>query len=270
MILKTNLLKPSPKRLVIIDMSDKQNQKETDFGFQRVAEDDKARQVREVFDSVAPKYDLMNDVLSFGMHRLWKCYAIHKADIDRGMKVLDLASGTADLSLKFAKLVGKDGEVWPTDINRSMLSLGAQRLRQAGFDMPVVQCDCEELPFPDNTFDVVIVSFGLRNMTHKDRALAEMQRVCKPGGKVMVLEFSKVYRFFAPFYDFYSFHLMPWLGGKISGDSESYRYLPESIRMHPSQPVLAGMMREAGLESVDWHNLTFGVCALHIGRKPLV
>ena len=150
MILKTNLLKPSPKRLVIIDMSDKQNQKETDFGFQRVAEDDKARQVREVFDSVAPKYDLMNDVLSFGMHRLWKCYAIHKADIDRGMKVLDLASGTADLSLKFAKLVGKDGEVWPTDINRSMLSLGAQRMRQAGFDMPVVQCDCEELPFPDN------------------------------------------------------------------------------------------------------------------------
>ena len=164
--------------------------------------------------------------------------------------------------------MGRDGEVWPTDINRSMLSIGAKRMRQAGFDMPVVQCDCEKLPFPDNTFHVVMVSFGLRNMTHKDRALSEMQRVCKPGGKVMVLEFSKINKLLAPFYDFYSFHLMPWLGGKISGDSESYRYLPESIRMHPSQPVLAEMMRSAGLEDVRWHNLTFGVCALHIGRKP--
>lgn len=260
----------SLERHATINMTDKKDQKETDFGFQRIAEDDKAIQVRKVFDSVAPKYDLMNDVLSFGMHRFWKQYAIFKADVSRGMKVLDLASGTADLALKFSKLVGKDGEVWPTDINRSMLSLGAKRMAQAGFNMPVVQCDCEKLPFADNTFDVVIVSFGLRNMTHKDQALSEMQRVCKPGGKVMVLEFSKVHRFLSPFYDFYSFHFMPWLGGLISGDSDSYRYLPESIRMHPSQPVLAKMMVDAGLESVDWHNLTFGICALHIGRKPLV
>ena len=251
-------------------MSEENNSKhETDFGFKRVAEEDKARQVREVFDSVAPKYDLMNDVLSFGMHRLWKRYAIRKADVARGMKILDLAAGTADLSLKFAELVGRDGEVWPTDINRSMLSLGAKRMQQAGFDMPVVQCDCEKLPFADNTFHVVMVSFGLRNMTHKDRALEEMCRVCQPGGKVMVLEFSKINRLLAPFYDFYSFHLMPWLGGLISGDSESYRYLPESIRMHPSQPVLADMMRKAGMEDVHWHNLTFGVCDLHIGRKPI-
>ena len=173
-------------------MSQQKHNHETDFGFKRIAEEDKARQVREVFDSVAPKYDLMNDVLSFGMHRLWKRYAIYKADIARGMKVLDLAAGTADLSLKFAELVGRDGEVWPTDINRSMLSIGYKRMREAGFNMPVVQCDCEKLPFPDNSFHVVMVSFGLRNMTHKDRALNEMQRVCKPGGKVMVLEFSKI------------------------------------------------------------------------------
>ena len=249
-------------------MSENHPQHETDFGFKKIAEEDKARQVREVFDSVAPKYDLMNDILSFGMHRLWKRFAVAKAEVKEGMKVLDLASGTADLALKFSRLVGSTGEVWPTDINRSMLSLGASRMPEAGFHMPVVQCDCEKLPFRDNTFDVVIVSFGLRNMTHKDQALREMSRVCRPGGKVMVLEFSKIHRFLAPFYDFYSFHLMPWLGGLISGDSESYRYLPESIRMHPSQPVLAEMMRNAGLESVRWYNLTFGVCALHVGVKP--
>lgn len=249
-------------------MSEKNSNRETDFGFKRIAEEDKARQVKEVFDSVAPKYDLMNDVLSFGMHRLWKRFAVKKAEVRPGMRVLDLASGTADLSLKFAAQVGERGEVWPTDINRAMLSLGAARMKEAGFHMPVVQCDCEQLPFPDDYFDVVIVSFGLRNMTHKDRALREMQRVCKPGGKVMVLEFSKVNRLLASFYDFYSFHFMPWLGGVISGDSESYRYLPESIRMHPSQPVLAEMMTQAGLDSVHWHNLTFGVCALHMGLKP--
>ena len=264
-----NLLNPSPKRLAVVDMTEKEKtpSKETHFGFKRVAEEEKAQQVRDVFDSVAPKYDLMNDVLSFGMHRFWKWFAVGKADVARGMKVVDLAAGTADLSLKFAELVGRDGEVWPTDINRSMLSLGAKRMKAAGFDMPVVQCDCEKLPFPDNTFDVVMVSFGLRNMTHKDRALAEMQRVCRPGGKVMVLEFSKVNRLLQPFYDFYSFRLMPWLGGKISNDSESYRYLAESIRVHPDQPTLAKMMEETGLENVHWHNLTFGVCALHIGRK---
>ena len=264
-----NLLSPSPKRLVVVDMTDKEKMpsKETHFGFKRVAEEKKAQQVRDVFDSVAPKYDLMNDVLSFGMHRFWKWFAVGKADVARGMKVLDLAAGTADLSLKFAERVGRDGEVWPTDINRSMLSLGAKRMKAAGFDMPVVQCDCEKLPFPDNTFDVVMVSFGLRNMTHKDLALAEMQRVCRPGGKVMVLEFSKVNRLLSPFYDFYSFRLMPWLGGMISNDSESYRYLAESIRVHPDQPTLAKMMEATGLENVHWHNLTFGVCALHIGRK---
>ena len=250
-------------------MTDKKTKpsNQTDFGFKTVAENDKAEQVKEVFDSVAPKYDLMNDVLSFGMHRLWKRFAVKKADIEPGMKVLDLAAGTADLSLKFADQVGPEGTVWTTDINRSMLSLGAQRMKQAGFKTPVAQCDCEQLPFPDNQFHVVMVSFGLRNMTHKDRALAEMARVCRPGGKVMVLEFSKVYRWLAPFYDFYSFRLMPWLGGKISGDSESYRYLPESIRMHPDQATLGMMMEEAGLEQVHWHNLTFGICALHIGRK---
>lgn len=269
MIREMNLLNRKIEKLATIDMQQDNRKHETDFGFKRVAEEDKARQVREVFDSVAPKYDLMNDVLSFGMHRLWKKYAIYKADVARGMKVLDLAAGTADLSLQFAKKVGRDGEVWPTDINCSMLSIGARRMREAGFNMPVVQCDCENLPFADDTFHVVMVSFGLRNMTHKDRALSEMCRVCRPGGKVMVLEFSKINRLLAPFYDFYSFHLMPWLGGKISGDSESYRYLPESIRMHPSQPVLAEMMRNSGLTDVHWHNLTFGVCALHVGQKPL-
>lgn len=251
-------------------MTNKDNQhRQTDFGFKKVAEEDKARQVREVFDSVAPKYDLMNDVLSFGMHRLWKRYAVYKADVDRGMKVLDLAAGTCDLSLQFAPRVGRDGEVWAADINRAMLTLGAQRMRSAGFDSPVVQCDCEKLPFADDTFHVVMVSFGLRNMTHKDVALREMCRVCRPGGKVLVLEFSKVNRLLAPLYDFYSFRLMPWLGGLISGDSDSYRYLPESIRMHPGQAELAEMMRQAGMTDVKWHNLTFGVCALHIGRKPL-
>lgn len=251
-------------------MTNKDNQhRQTDFGFKKVAEEDKARQVREVFDSVAPKYDLMNDVLSFGMHRLWKRYAVYKADVDRGMKVLDLAAGTCDLSLQFVPRVGRDGEVWATDINRAMLTLGAQRMRSAVLDSPVVQCDCEKLPFADDTFHVVMVSFGLRNMTHKDVALREMCRVCRPGGKVLVLEFSKVNRLLAPLYDFYSFRLMPWLGGLISGDSDSYRYLPESIRMHPGQAELAEMMRQAGMTDVKWHNLTFGVCALHIGRKPL-
>lgn len=245
----------------------KQEQKSTDFGFARVQEQEKEGKVREVFDSVAPKYDLMNDVLSFGMHRLWKRHTIAKAAVRPGMKVLDIASGTGDLALKLAALTGPAGEVWATDINREMLSIGAKRLSDQGPQCHVALCDCEQIPFPDNTFDVVTVSFGLRNMTHKDRALAEMCRVTKPGGMTLVLEFSKVDRWLAPFYDFYSFKFMPWLGSKIAGDRDSYEYLVESIRRHPPQAEIAKMMREAGFSEVTWENLTFGICALHIGRK---
>lgn len=242
-------------------------QKSTDFGFARVQEQEKEGKVREVFDSVAPKYDLMNDVLSFGMHRLWKRHTITKANIKPGMRILDIASGTGDLALKFSALAGKSGEVWATDINREMLSLGARRFASAGAACHVALCDSEQLPFPDNTFDVVTVSFGLRNMTHKECALAEMCRVTKPGGRTLVLEFSKVDAWLAPFYDFYSFKFMPWLGSKIAGDRASYEYLVESIRRHPPQAEIARMMRGAGFSRVVWENLTFGICALHVGEK---
>jgi demethylmenaquinone methyltransferase/2-methoxy-6-polyprenyl-1,4-benzoquinol methylase len=239
----------------------------TDFGFEKVAEDDKALRVGGVFDSVAARYDLMNDLMSAGLHRLWKAFTVRQADVRPGMRVLDIAGGTGDLVLRFARQVGPSGQAWLTDINGSMLREGRNRLLDAGLLIPIVQCDAEALPFPDDHFDVVTVAFGLRNMTRKERALAEMRRVLRPGGRVLVLEFSRVWTPLAPLYDAYSFSVLPWLGKKIAGDSDSYRYLAESIRVHPPQKVLAQMMEQAGLENVQWFNLTAGVCALHVGRK---
>jgi len=239
----------------------------TDFGFEKVAEDEKAQRVGGVFDSVAARYDLMNDLMSAGMHRLWKAFAVRQADVRPGMRVLDIAGGTGDLVLRFARQAGPTGQVWLTDINGSMLREGRNRLLDAGVLIPIVQCDAEALPFPADYFDVVTVAFGLRNMTHKDRALAEMRRVMRPGGRLLVLEFSRVWAPLAPIYDAYSFSVLPWLGKRIVGDSKSYRYLAESIRVHPPQEELKLMMERAGLEGVQWFNLTAGVCALHVGRK---
>lgn len=237
-----------------------------DFGFSRIEEDEKEARVRHVFDSVAKKYDLMNDLLSFGMHRLWKRRCIASAEVASGMKVLDIASGTCDLAMAFARLAG-DENVTATDINHEMLACGRDRMRAHGIRSNAVLADAEHLPFEANAFDVVTVSFGIRNMTHKDRALREMLRVLRPGGRLLVLEFSRCSAFLKPFYDFYSFHFMPWLGGKIVSDAASYRYLAESIRMHPDQPAFAKLMTDAGFADVKWHNLTFGICALHIGKK---
>lgn len=240
---------------------------ETHFGFAKVPEQDKAAAVRGVFDSVATRYDLMNDVMSGGMHRLWKAFTLREAAVRPGMRVLDIAGGTGDLALRFARQAGPTGQVWLTDINHAMLTVGRDRLLDQGIAVPVAQCDAEKLPFPDDSFDVITVAYGLRNMTHKDAALAEMRRVARPGGKVMVLEFSRVWQPLAPLYDAYSFNVLPWLGKRIAGDSDSYRYLAESIRMHPGQEDLARLMEQAGLERVKWHNLTFGVSALHVGYK---
>ncbi len=239
----------------------------THFGFTAVDESDKARRVAGVFDSVASKYDVMNDVMSAGMHRLWKAFAVREANVRAGMKVLDIAGGTGDLAGEFAQRVGAAGEVWLTDINASMLAEGRDRLLDRGTMIPLAQCDAERLPFPSDRFDIVMVAFGLRNMTRKDVALAEMRRVLKPGGRVLVLEFSRVWQPIAPIYDAYSFNVLPWLGERIAGDGESYRYLAESVRVHPPQDELAEMMEHAGFDSVQWFNLTAGVCALHIGTK---
>ena len=239
----------------------------THFGFETVAEREKARRVAEVFDSVASRYDLMNDLMSVGLHRLWKSFAIGQSGVRAGSRVLDIAGGTGDLSLAFAKRVGKSGEVWLTDINNAMLARGRDRLLDAGYMVPAVQCDAEKIPFPDNWFDCVIVAFGLRNMTHKDRALSEMRRVLKPGGRLLVLEFSQIWKPLAPLYDFYSFKLIPKVGKVITDDEESYRYLAESIRMHPGQEELRQMMEQAGLEKVEYFNLALGVVALHRGIK---
>jgi demethylmenaquinone methyltransferase/2-methoxy-6-polyprenyl-1,4-benzoquinol methylase len=239
----------------------------THFGFEQVAEAEKARRVAEVFDSVAQKYDLMNDVMSVGMHRLWKLFTLARSGVREGSRVLDVAGGTGDLALAFAGKVGIKGEVWLTDINNAMLTNGRDRLCDKGFLIPVAQCDAEKLPFPDDYFDCVTVAFGLRNMTRKDAALAEMRRVLRPGGCLLVLEFSQVWKPLAPAYDFYSLKVIPRVGEIITGDEASYRYLAESIRVHPDQETLKGMIEQAGLEKVDYFNLTLGVVALHRGFK---
>ena len=239
----------------------------TDFGFQKVGEDEKARKVAGVFSSVASKYDVMNDLMSLGLHRLWKKFAIEASGVRPGHRVLDVASGSGDLASAFADRVGSTGETWATDINGEMLSVGRDRLIDAGHVLPVVRCDAESLPFPSRYFDCVSVAFGLRNMTHKDRALAEMQRVLRPGGCVLVLEFSRIWKPLEKPYDWYSFNVLPWLGKRIADDADSYRYLAESIRMHPGQEALQELMEQAGLEDVQYFNLAAGVVALHRGRK---
>jgi demethylmenaquinone methyltransferase/2-methoxy-6-polyprenyl-1,4-benzoquinol methylase len=239
----------------------------THFGFRSVDETEKARQVRGVFDSVAPTYDLMNDLMSLGLHRVWKAYTIGVARVHAGDRVLDLAAGTGDLTRAFARQVGPTGLVVHTDINEAMLRTGRDRLLDEGLVLPSVACDAERLPFADAGFDLASVAFGLRNMTHKDRALAEMCRVLRPGGRLLVLEFSKVAEPLTKPYDWYSFGVLPRLGRLVAGDGESYRYLAESIRMHPSQQELKAMMQAAGFGHVDVHNLTAGVVALHVGIK---
>ncbi len=241
--------------------------KTTDFGFQKVPEDEKARKVAGVFSSVANRYDIMNDLMSAGLHRLWKRFAVEMSGVRKGGRVLDVAGGTGDLSSLFASRVGESGEVWLTDINREMLERGRDRLIDEGRVMPALQCDAERLPLPDEYFDCAIVGFGLRNMTHKDKALAEMLRVVRSGGRVLVLEFSHVWPPLRPAYDAYSLRLLPLLGKLVTGDSDSYRYLVESIRKHPDQEELKRMMEQAGCARVDYYNLTAGVVALHVGYK---
>ena len=239
----------------------------THFGYRTVEEAEKARHVRGVFDSVAPKYDLMNDLMSMGLHRAWKAFTVLVANLREGDQVLDIAGGTGDLALAFSKKVGKSGCVVHTDINEAMLRTGRDRLLDAGVVLPTLVCDAEKLPFPDNHFDLVSVAFGLRNMTHKDLALAEMNRVLKPGGKLLVLEFSKVAPPLEKAYDWYSFNILPKLGKLVAGDDASYRYLAESIRMHPGQQALKELMKTCGFGHVDYHNLTAGLVALHVGIK---
>jgi demethylmenaquinone methyltransferase/2-methoxy-6-polyprenyl-1,4-benzoquinol methylase len=239
----------------------------THFGFKTVDESEKAKHVRGVFDSVASKYDVMNDLMSMGLHRVWKAYTVQVANLKEGDQVLDIAGGTGDLSMAFAKKVGATGRVVHTDINEAMLSTGRDRLVDQGLALPTLVCDAEKLPFPDGHFNVVSVAFGLRNMTHKDVALKEMCRVLKPGGKLLVLEFSKVAKPLEKTYDWYSFKILPQLGKLVAGDADSYRYLAESIRMHPGQEELKTLMKNAGFGHVDFHNLSAGVVALHMGIK---
>ncbi len=241
--------------------------KSTHFGFETVDEAEKAKKVAGVFTSVASKYDVMNDLMSAGLHRIWKRYAISVSGVRTGQKVLDVAGGSADLSRLFLKAVGETGQVVLTDINNAMLRVGRDRLLDEGIATPTAQCDAEHLPFPDNYFDCVSIAFGLRNVTHKDAALREMYRVIKPGGRVIVLEFSKVAKPLEKIYDLYSFKLLPKMGQMIAGDADSYRYLAESIRMHPGQEELKQMMSDAGLERVEYFNLTGGVVAVHRGYK---
>ena len=239
----------------------------THFGFETVDEQDKARRVRGVFDSVASRYDVMNDLMSMGLHRVWKHYTVTVAHVQEGDCVLDIAGGTGDLSMAFARRVGPQGRVVHTDINEAMLRTGRDRLIDHGLVLPTLVCDAEQLPFADASFDVVSVAFGLRNMTHKDMALREMARVLKPGGKLLVLEFSRVAKPLEKIYDWYSFSVLPKLGQWVAGDADSYRYLAESIRMHPDQQALKDLMKNCGFGHVDIHNLTGGVVALHVGIK---
>ncbi|MFA6013669.1 MAG: bifunctional demethylmenaquinone methyltransferase/2-methoxy-6-polyprenyl-1,4-benzoquinol methylase UbiE [Gallionellaceae bacterium] len=241
--------------------------KNTHFGFQTVDETEKAKKVAGVFTSVASKYDVMNDLMSGGLHRIWKRFAVGLANVHTGNRVLDVAGGSADLSRLFLKKVGSSGQVVLTDINNAMLRVGRDRLLDEGIATPTTQCDAEHLPFPDNYFDCVSIAFGLRNVTHKDAALREMHRVLKPGGRVIVLEFSKVAKPLEKAYDLYSFKLLPKMGELIAGDADSYRYLAESIRMHPRQEELKQMMMDAGLERVEYFNMTGGVVAVHRGYK---
>ncbi len=239
----------------------------THFGYESVDERDKARRVRGVFDSVASRYDLMNDLMSGGLHRLWKAYTVMVANVQAGQRVLDIAGGTGDLARAFAAKAGRSGQVVHTDINEAMLRTGRDRLVDAGLILPTVVCDAEQLPFADGHFDLVSVAFGLRNMTHKDVALREMARVLKVGGKLLVLEFSQVARPLRKAYDLYSFSVLPRLGQLVAGDADSYRYLAESIRMHPNQEELKALMKVNGFGHVDCHNMTGGVVALHVGIK---
>jgi demethylmenaquinone methyltransferase/2-methoxy-6-polyprenyl-1,4-benzoquinol methylase len=252
---------------------------DTHFGYETVAEEEKAAKVRGVFQSVAQKYDVMNDLMSLGAHRAWKAFAIAQSGARPGMRVLDVAGGTGDIAYALAGKVNanganekaakdaKVGEVWLTDINGAMLGVGRDRLTDRGCLLPVAQCDAEKLPFPDEYFDIVTVAFGLRNMTHKDAALAEMGRVLRPGGRLLVLEFSKVWAPLKAPYDAYSFGLLPRLGKLVANDAASYQYLAESIRMHPDQETLKGMMLDAGFDRADYFNLSAGVVALHRGFK---
>ncbi len=241
--------------------------KTTHFGFKTISETEKAHKVADIFDSVAARYNLMNDLMSLGLHRFWKRFAVDASGAKAGDRVLDIAGGTADLTALFVEQVGETGQVWLTDINNSMLTIGRDRLLNEGVATPVAQCDAEKLPFPDNYFDRVCVAFGLRNMTHKDIALKEMLRVLCPGGSLIVLEFSKVWKPLQPFYDTYSFKMLPVMGKLVANDEESYRYLAESIRMHPSQEELKQLMQHVGFERVEYFNLTAGVVALHRGYK---
>ncbi|MES2561618.1 MAG: bifunctional demethylmenaquinone methyltransferase/2-methoxy-6-polyprenyl-1,4-benzoquinol methylase UbiE [Pseudomonadota bacterium] len=241
--------------------------KTTDFGFQEVPEEDKAKRVAGVFDSVARRYDLMNDLMSLGLHRVWKRFAIEKSMVRLGDRVLDVAGGTGDLARHFVRRVGVTGSVVLTDINRAMLSTGRDRLLDEGVVLPVAQCDAERLPFASDTFDCVTVAFGLRNMTHKALALHEMHRVLRAGGRLLVLEFSRVWKPLAPLYDAYSFQVLPRLGEAVAGDGASYRYLAESIRMHPDQETLKALLEQAGFDAVEYFNLSAGVVALHRGIK---
>jgi demethylmenaquinone methyltransferase/2-methoxy-6-polyprenyl-1,4-benzoquinol methylase len=249
---------------------EKQTPETTHFGFRTVAKDEKQEMVAEVFHSVAAKYDLMNDLMSFGIHRIWKRFTIDCSGVRQGQRVLDLAGGTGDLTAKFSRLVGEKGEVVLADINDSMLKMGREKLRNLGIvgNVSYVQANAEALPFPDNYFDCITISFGLRNVTEKEKALRSMFRVLKPGGRLLVLEFSKpVLKPLSKAYDTYSFHILPRIGELVAHDAESYRYLAESIRMHPDQETLKGMMAGAGFENVTYHNLTGGIVALHRGFK---
>ena len=240
---------------------------DTHFGFHTVDEQQKAGRVRGVFDSVASKYDVMNDLMSMGLHRAWKAYTVAVADVRAGDKVLDLAGGTGDLARAFAKKVGSSGTVVHTDINEAMLRHGRERLEDGGLLLPTVLCDAEALPFANDSFDRVTVAFGLRNMTHKERALGEMSRVLKAGGRLLVLEFSKIAEPLEKVYDWYSFRILPGIGKLVAGDADSYRYLAESIRVHPGPAELKAMMKTAGFGHVDVHPMTAGVVALHVGIK---
>ena len=237
----------------------------TDFGYEQVTPAEKTARVREVFESVATRYDVMNDAMSAGLHRLWKRFAAELAGIRPGARVLDLAGGTADMTRLFLEKAGPTGEVWLTDINGAMLTVGRDRMINEGRVCPVTQCDAEKLPYPDRYFDVVCIAFGLRNVTRKENALAEMRRVLKPGGRALVLEFSRIAQPLRPAYDWYSFNILPRLGKMIAGDDASYRYLAESIRMHPDQETLKAMMETAGLERVEYFNLAGGLVAVHRG-----